>query len=186
MPGTVYWPMDFFWRHTQEKELLDIATRQFNYTVDRATTYHAWYYTHPKEKSPITHDNYHTGGILDGLIEYFEETGDDRYMDVYWKALNFYQDNLFEIGGAPRWMHNVKFPFDIHGSAQGIITFKKAAMHDGAFIEQSQSIANWSIRNLYSPNLKHFIYRQGRFIKWNYSLMRWCNAWMARALGGLL
>ena len=45
------------WKHTGVGKLLGIAQRQINYTVQRRTGYNAWYYTHPREKSPITHDN---------------------------------------------------------------------------------------------------------------------------------
>lgn len=173
------------WKHTGEKLLKDIAWRQINYTVNKQTDYNAWYYTYPKEKSPIHHDNYHTGGILDGLLEYYEETGDNRFMEVYWKGLEYYQNKLFEPDGAPRWMNNKKYPFDIHGSAQGIISFAKASKHRKMFIIQAERIANWTIYNLYRKDTKDFAYRQGQRFKWNYSLMRWCNAWMARALAEL-
>jgi rhamnogalacturonyl hydrolase YesR len=170
------------WKHTREAELLDIAKRQMNYTINRRTDYNAWYYTHPPGKSRIHHDNYHTGGILDGLIEYFEETGDNRYIQSYWKGLEYYRQNLFEANGAPRWMNDKKHPFDIHGSAQGIITFKKATRHNSKFQSQTEIIADWVIKNLYRKETHDFAYRQSRWLKWNYSLMRWCNAWMARAL----
>jgi len=174
------------WKHTGVRKLLDIAQRQINYTVERRTGYNAWYYTHPREKSPITHDNYHTGGILDGLLEYYEETGDDRYMEVYWKGLDYYKRNLFEPNGAPRWMNNKKYPFDIHGAAQGILSFKKASMHDPGYLSQAELIASWAIKTLFRKRTRDFAYRQGRFFKWNYSLMRWCNAWMARALAEVI
>jgi len=174
------------WNLTGEMELLNLAIRMTNYTVNRRTEYHAWYYTHPRKRSVITHDNYHTGGILDGLLEYFEETEDDRYMETYWKGLDYYQMNLFEPDGAPRWMNNKKYPFDVHGSAQGIISFKKAAKHDSRFLSQAEMIADWAIRNLYRKETHNFAYRQGRWLRWNYSLMRWCNAWMARALAELV
>jgi len=170
------------WRHTREKELLKIAKRQINYAVNKRTKYNAWYYTWPHNKSLISHDNYHTGGILDGLLEYFGETGDDRYMDIYWKGLKYYQENLFEPDGAPRWMNNKRYPFDIHGSAQGIITFKKAANYDTMFKLQAKNIEGWAVKNLYRGKTHDFSYRKGRLMKWDYSLMRWCNAWMARAL----
>ena len=83
------------WKHTGEDKLLEIAKKQMNYTVSRKTDYYAWYYTYPKGLSPIKHDNYHTGGILDGILEFYEETGDDRYMEVYWKGLEYYRKNLF-------------------------------------------------------------------------------------------
>jgi len=173
------------WKHTGEPEILNVARRQLNYTVNRRTEFFAWYYTEPKEKSPITHDNYHTGGILDGLLEYWEETGDDRYMEVYWRGLRYYQNHLFESDGAPRWMSDKKYPFDIHGSAQGIISFGKAAKHDPSFLRQAMRISDWAIENLYRGRTRDFAYRRGRLFKWNYSLMRWCNAWMARALAEL-
>jgi rhamnogalacturonyl hydrolase YesR len=169
------------WKHTGEAQLLEFAKRHINFTVNRRTDYYCWYYTFPRSKSPKTHDNYHTGEIIDGMMEFFEETGDDRYLEVYWKALDFYQKNLFEKDGAPRWMSNKKYPFDIHGSAQGIITFKKAARHRAEFRPQTEIITDWVVKNLYRKETRDFAYRQSRWIKWNYSLMRWCNAWMARA-----
>ncbi|MDY6855832.1 MAG: glycoside hydrolase family 127 protein [Thermodesulfobacteriota bacterium] len=173
------------WRHTGQNLLMDIARHQINYTVNRRTDYFAWYYTHPKEKSNIIHDNYHTGGILDGLVEYFEETGDDRYMDIYWKGLAYYQENLFEPNGAPRWMNDKKYPFDIHGSASGIISFAKAGKYKKEYFKQASKIVDWTMNVLYREKTNDFAYRQGRFVKWNYSLMRWCNAWMARAFAEL-
>jgi len=170
------------WKHTGEDKLLEIAKKQMNYTVNRKTDYYAWYYTYPKGLSPIKHDNYHTGGILDGILEFYEETEDDRYMEVYWKGLEYYRKNLFEADGAPRWMNDKKYPFDIHGVAQGIITFTKAAKYEPRFMAKSEQITDWTIKNLYRENTQDFAYRQGRFIKWNYSLMRWCNAWMVRAM----
>ncbi len=170
------------WKQTGEKELLDASVRLMNYTVNRVTPYHAWFYTEPPKKSPISHDNYHTGGILDGLLEFFEATGDDRFQTIYWKGLDFYHRNLFEPDGAPRWMYNRRFPYDVHGAAQGILSFKKAARHEPAYAGRAACVADWAIEHLYRPRTHDFRYRQGGFFRWNYSLMRWCNAWMARAL----
>jgi len=174
------------WKQTQEQELLGFAKKVLGFTVNRRTPYNAWYYTHPKGRSPLKHDNYHTGGILDALLNYFEETGDNRYMTVYWRGLDYYQKHLFEQNGAPRWMNNKKYPFDIHGAAQGIISFSKAAIQKRAFLLQAERIVDWTLANLYKNKTSDFVYRRGRFMTWNYSLMRWCNAWMARALCELL
>jgi rhamnogalacturonyl hydrolase YesR len=173
------------WKETGAENLKEIARRQLNYTVNRRTEYDAWYYTYPHGKSHITHDNYHTGGILDSILEYYEETGDGSYMQVYWNGLKYYQQYLFEPDGAPRWMNNKKYPFDIHGAAQGIISFAKAAKHDAKFTAQAKLIADWTVTHLYRRESHDFSYRQGRYLKWNYSLMRWCNAWMTRALAEL-
>lgn len=170
------------WTHTQEKNLKETAKKLINFTVNRRTQYFAWYYTYPYNKSFIVHDNYHTGGILDGLVEYYHETEDDCYMDVYKKGLIYYKDNLFEKNGAPRWMNNKKYPFDIHGSSQGIISFVKASEILPEYKTQAGKIIQWTVKNLYNMDKSEFYYRKGRFLYWNYSLMRWCNAWMARAM----
>lgn len=166
----------------EDEEIKTSARKLINYTVNRKTGYNAWYYTFPYNKSLIVHDNYHTGGILDGLVEYYQETGDDRYMDTYKQGLDYYQKNLFEKNGAPRWMNNKRYPFDIHGSAQGIISFVKASDFFPEYIEQCEKIIHWTIGNLYNRKNGEFFYRKGRFWRWNYSLMRWCNAWMSRAM----
>ena len=91
-----------------------------------------------------------------------------------------------EKDGAPRWMWDRRYPFDVHGSAQGIVSFTKAARHDREFLPQAETVADWAIRNLYRKDRGDFAYRQGRLLKWDYSLMRWCNAWMGRALAELV
>ncbi|MCE5249481.1 hypothetical protein LLG96_04590 [bacterium] len=174
------------WKETGDESLRSTAQKLLSYTVNRRTDYYAWYYTHPKEKSPITHDNYHTGGILDALLDYYEESGDDRFMNIYRHGLAFYREHLFDKNGAPRWMNDKRYPHDIHGAAQGIITFTKASRHVEAYREQATTIAEWARNTLYRPETHDYAYRKGRFMTWNYSLMRWCNAWMARALGELL
>jgi hypothetical protein len=83
-------------------------------------------------------------------------------------------------------MNDKKYPFDIHGSAQGIITFSKAAKYESTYLNQANIILNWAVNNLFQKERHDFIYRQGRWFKWDYSLMRWCNAWMSRALAELI
>lgn len=173
------------WRHTREDKLLDIATKQMCYTIGKRTNDCAWYYTFPAGKSHIRHDNYHTGGILDAILEYCEESRDQTFMEVYFQGLEYYQNYLFEDNGAPRWMNDKEYPYDVHGSAQGIITFAKASVYKEEYLAQAVKIAQWTENNMYNPGRKEFIYRIGRFFKHNYSLMRWCNGWMTRALAEL-
>lgn len=174
------------WKELANESFRETAIRLLNYTANRRTIYYAWFYTDPPSKSPIRHDNYHTGFILDAFLDYFEETGDDRFMEIYWKGLHYYQTNLFEDNGAPRWMSDRKFPQDIHGAAQGIITFSKASQYNMQHFDMAKKITDWAIGNLYRPERGDFAYRIGKYVKWNYSLMRWCNGWMARALGEVL
>jgi hypothetical protein len=167
---------------TVNPELAIIAKKQVNYLMGKQTEYGAWYYTWPHNKSYIRHDNYHTGGILDNLLEYIETTGDKSLFEKYKQGLEYYRKNLFEKDGAPRWMNDRKFPHDIHGAAQGIISFTKASKYFPEHLQWADTIAEWTFNNLYRKKQHDFIYRKGRFYKWNYSLIRWCNGWMCRAL----
>lgn len=174
------------WKHNNNSELLRVAKKQVNYLISQVTDYGCWYYTDPSFNSRITHDNYHTGGILDALLEYMEITNDFSYKDIYFNGLDYYSKNLFTGSGAPKWMMNKRYPHDIHGSAQGIISFSKASNYTKQYDRQLAKIIEWTIQNLYDISNETFIYRKSRFFKWDYTLMRWCNAWMTRAISGYL
>ncbi len=174
------------WKYSNQKDYRKIATGLFQLIDLNKTDYYAWYYTIPKDKSHITHDNYHTGYVLDGFFDYLKTTEDHEFLQTYLNGLKFYQDNLFLPSGAPKWMWDKPYPHDIHGSAQGILTFSKAAQFDTTYHKQAEKVLHWTIGNLYRPKESDFIYRKGRLMKWNVSYMRWCNGWMAYALSEYL
>ena len=78
-------------------------------------------------------------------------------------------------------MSDKDFPHDIHGAAQGIITFSR---HLDKFPDLSIRIANWSIENMYNTDGR-FYYQQNKLFKKRFTLLRWCNGWMALALSRL-
>jgi uncharacterized protein YyaL (SSP411 family) len=174
------------WKHTKDDTKLGIAKRLVNFVLKCKTTYDAWFYTFPADGSHIKHDNYHTGGVVDALLEYADITGDTRVMEVYWRGLGYYEKHLFEQNGAPRWMNDSRYPYDTHGAAQGIVSFSKAAKLKKEYAEVADRTADWAIMNLYRERTGDFRYRKGRFFNYDFSLMHWCNGWMARALGELI
>lgn len=163
-------------------DLRDKGTRLLTYVLNQQTEYAAWFYTDPPQDSHITHDNYHTGFILDAIWRCMAATGDRGPEAQYYKGLAFYADKLFNDDGAPRWMHDTDYPWDIHGAAQGIITFCR---HDDLYPGLALKIANWSIENMYSDQGR-FFYQKTRLYTKRFTLLRWCNGWMARALAALL
>jgi rhamnogalacturonyl hydrolase YesR len=174
------------YHHTDEKGLATEARKLVNYVVDKQTDYGAWFYTHPPGDSPVKHDNYHTGFILDAILDYELATGDDSFRSAYQRGLNFYTENLFLPNGAPKWMSHKTYPFDIHGAATGIGTFSRAACYgDKSYIDHARRVANWAIENMQAP-AGYFYYQKGRFWAKKYTLMRWCNAGMAYGLSSLL
>lgn len=165
---------------TGEGELTMQARKLMRFVVNARTRYDAWYYTTDPRQSHIAHDNYHTGGILDAIGEFEATTGDAQYHAVYERGLKFYRKNLFLSDGAPKWMNNQTYPFDVHGAAQGILTFVLAK--DVFF---ARTIADWAIRNFYKGD-GNFSYQKFWFYTNRFTDMRWCNAWMARALASLV
>jgi hypothetical protein len=160
----------------------ETARRLVRYVVHRLTDYSAWYYTDPPGDSHIRHDNYHTGFILDALWRYIQASGDRQWEGQYWRALDFYARELFNADGAPRWMSDRDYPHDIHGAAQGILTFSR---HGDRYPGLAVKIAGWALRNMFVVEGR-FYYQQTRFYRKRFTLLRWCNAWMARGLPALL
>jgi hypothetical protein len=156
----------------------DEATRLVRYVVNRQTDYGAWYYTDPPGDSHITHDNYHTGFILDALDHYMRATGKREWQTQYDRGLEFYATHHFGPDGEPYWTSEQKYPYDIHGAAQGILTFSR---HRDRYPGLAQKVADWAIDNMYMGNGR-FAYQQTRWFRKSFTLLRWCNAWMFRAL----
>ena len=167
---------------TNEARLSAAAYRLANYVVQQQTPEGAWYYTDPPEASRIRHDNYHTGFILDALDRYMRATGDHSWQAVHDRGLDFYAEQLFNADGAPRWMSHQDLPHDVHGAAQGILTFSRCRDRHP---ELADRIVRWSIRNLYLGKGR-FAYQKRRFYTKRFTLLRWCNGWMARALANYL
>lgn len=160
----------------------DTAQRLVGYVLGQQTIEGAWWYTDPPEASPVRIDNYHTGFILDALWRYMHTSKNFDAMDRYQLGLNFYADRLFEDDGAPRWMSDQRYPNDVHGSAQGILTFCR---HADQLPGLADRVANWALAHLYNGN-GSFWYRRGRWHTHRTLFLRWNNGWMARALSDLL
>jgi len=165
-----------------DAELRAAGGRLLNYILNQQTDYGAWFYTDPPGDSHIRHDNYHTGFILDAIRRCMLATGDRSPQEKYLQGLDFYAKELFNDDGAPRWMSDCDYPHDIHGAAQGIITFSR---HADLYPGLAEKIANWAIDNMYNGQGR-FFYQQTRWYRTRFTLLRWCNAWMTRALAALL
>jgi len=155
----------------------ETAERLVRYVVNCQTAYHAWWYTDPPSDSHISHDNYHTGFILDALDRYMKATGDTQWQDQYDAGLKFYAEHLFNDDGSPRWMHDKDYPHDIHGAAQGILTFSR---HLDTHQHLVKKITDWTLKRMYEDG--RFYYQETAFYRKKFTLLRWCNGWMSRAI----
>ena len=64
-------------------ELVREGGRLVRYVVSKQTDYGAWFYADPPSASHITHDNYHTGFILDAILQYGLSAGSDEFESAY-------------------------------------------------------------------------------------------------------
>ena len=161
---------------------LEQAGRLIRYVASKQTEYGAWYYAEPPTASHITHDNYHTGFILDALLEYGRVSGSAEFREAYVRGLDFYRSRLFEPDGAPRFMHDRKYPLDIHGAAQGILTFAHAYAELGTGRDVSERILSWTLAHMYEPATGWFCYQRRRWFRTRIRLLRWCQGWMSWAI----
>ena len=170
---------------TENPVYLDNARKMISWVISVKAKDGVWYYTDPPTCYVQGFDNYHTGGILDGIFDYMQVTGDTEHLVTYLRALKFYEEHLFEPAGAPKWRNTRTYPLDIHGAAQGILTFARASHFSPAYLDTAVRIAGWAIANMQAKD-GWFYYQKRRLFTWKLELMRWNNSWMAWALADLL
>ncbi len=177
----------------QNEEVRDTTRKLLKFVVTKQTDYGGWFYTHPAGDSHITHDNYHTAIVLDMIADTQHYGGEFPYVEEYRKGLRYYREALFTPEGAPKWMNNKTWPFDIHGAGSAILSFRRAARFLGhqiptpdpeaakAAAEMADRITAWTLDHLY-PSTGWFAYQKTRWYTKRFPLMRWGNGWMCRAL----
>jgi hypothetical protein len=177
--------MSRVYQHTREQSLIQEARQLIHFVVDKQTNYGAWYYTDPPEQSPLTHDNYHTGFVLDAILQYIHACGDDQWAPNYRHGIEFYAQRLFLDDGTPKFLYDRAYPIDIHGVAQGIISFSQGARIYPEYQANAIRIAQWAEKNMLGKDGR-FYYQRLRHLTKRFSLMRWAQGWMCLALSTLL
>ena len=162
--------------------LIEEGGRLVRYVVSKQTDEGAWFYAEPPSASHITHDNYHTGFILDAILQYGQSAKSDEFDDAYQRGIDFYERRLFEPDGAARFMSDKQYPYDIHGCAQGIITFSLQQRAYGHGCDIAARVRDWTIENMWDPKTGWFSYQKRRYLKTNIRELRWCQGWMSWAL----
>lgn len=172
-------------RFLEREEFIFEARRLINWVADKQTDYGAWYYTYPPGDSHINHDNYHTAIILDCIERYGAASGDEGFAEVYKLGLDYYRHALFNQDGSPRWMNNRDYPHDIHGAASGILCFLRAGQHDSSYYPLADRVLAWALCRMYDSR-GYFYYQETPLYRKKFTLLRWCNTWMAWAMAAWL
>jgi hypothetical protein len=167
---------------SDDKDLITEGGRLLRYVVSKQTAEGAWYYAEPPSASRIAHDNYHTGFILDAILLYGKSVDSDEYEPAYQRGIEFYRRRLFEVDGAARFMHDQRYPFDIHGCAQGILTFSMQQRHYGLGGDFARTVLDWTLSHMWDPSSGWFYYQKRRAFRTAIRELRWCQGWMSWAL----
>lgn len=169
--------------HTGDESLAARARTLFEFVVDAQADSGGWYYAVPADESHLSHDNFHTGFVLESLYEYASDCPEGHpASEAYRTGMRFYREQLFDDDGAPRFESDQRYPYDAHAAAQGILTFvQRGAERDHRL---ARDIYRWSLRNLFDDD-GYFYRRVGRVLTDETPYMRWSQAWMCRALSAL-
>ncbi len=167
---------------TGDADLIREGGRLVRYVVSKQTYEGAWFYADPPSASHITHDNYHTGFILDAIQQYGLSAGSDEFEPAYRRGIDYYERRLFEPDGAARFMNDRLYPIDIHGCAQGIITFSLRQRHTGTGAATATRVLEWTLANMWDPASGWFYYQKRHAYRTRIRELRWVQGWMSRAL----
>jgi hypothetical protein len=171
---------------TGDSQLITQGGRLVRYVVSKQTSEGAWFYADPPSASRITHDNYHTGFILDAIKQYGLSAGSSEFDSAYASGIEFYEQRLFEPSGAARFMSDRRYPIDIHGCAQGVMTFSLQQRYTGTGAATATRVLSWTLANMWDPASGWFYYQRRRGYRTRIRELRWCQGWMSLALASYL
>ncbi len=142
----------------------------WNYSVDLRTG---------KQRRQI---DFHQGFMVDGLLLHQEAYGADAALAAATdSALDFYRNVQFDDAGQCCYRYPQKWPANIHNQAQGIVTFVRAERHRPGSLRFAETIARWTLENMYDGDGRFHYLRYPGFSN-RIPYFRWNQAWMYYAL----
>ena len=175
--------------HTKNDLFKKTATNAVNFALSDQRDDGAWRYWSTKyadqkgiERNVI--DNYHTGFIIECLMDCDRYISSLNVKEAIQKGINFYVKNLFIDESIPKWSPHSVFPVDIHSCAQTIITLSKYSKVSKQCLNISRKVALWTIKSMRDEK-GFFYYRMYRWGVDKTPYIRWGQAWMLLALSRL-
>lgn len=170
-------------RHTGEPDLRTVAEESFAYTVGHQNPDGSWYYGVAQNLHWI--DNWHTGYVLDSLLDYSEATGESRFHGAWRRGLAFYVDNFFASDGRPKYYPDSVYPVDIQCAAQSIETLSRFAQLHPSCIALARDVAMWIIKHM-QDRAGYFYFQRRRILVNRTPCLHWGQATMLSSLSLLL
>jgi rhamnogalacturonyl hydrolase YesR len=170
---------------TSNKELLDKIEKSVQFTLHYQKSDGRWDYAINIDNDCVDNQtDFHQGFVLESLNEIAEYCKIKDIGKSITMGLDFYYNEQFLKNGQSKWRLPKTYPTDIHGQAQGIITFSKMQKFENNYLEFANKIAKYTIENMAKADGR-FIYQKSFIWENKISYMRWSQAWMLLALATL-
>ena len=142
------------------------------FSVKRQRQDGSWWYGEAPNQHWIV--NFHTGYNLVAL----RKSG--MFPEAAQRGFEYWDRTFWREDFAPRYYHDRDYPFDVHCSAQGILTY--LAFDE---LDKANAVARWALENMWDDR-GFFWYQRGRWLTNRICYMRWTQAWMYCALAKLI
>jgi hypothetical protein len=162
---------------------LSMARKAMVFLVKGQLESGGWYYGQLRRQHWI--DSFHTSYNVCALLDYQRISGDASFEQAMLAGHRYYQAAFFTNEGAPKYFHNRVFPIDIHTCSQAILHFSVFSSIDPAAWDRARKTFEWTVAHMAAAD-GSFYYQRHRFWTNRTPYMRWGQAWMFRALAGLL
>ncbi|MCB8943132.1 MAG: delta-aminolevulinic acid dehydratase [Ardenticatenaceae bacterium] len=162
-----------------DPQLKEMAWQSARYTVHHQREDGSWLYGEGERDQWV--DNFHTGFVLVALRDIARSLETAEFDTAVHAGYAYWKQHFFLPDGTPKYYADKLYPIDIHAVAQAVLTFLAFADVDDEAALWARKVAAWGIRQMQdSSGYFHFqIY--GRY-RSRVPYMRWCQAWMQRAL----
>ena len=158
---------------TGDSELAAAALSAARFTARRQRDDGTWPYGEGRRDAWV--DNFHTAYVLVALRRIGRAVDTSEFDEGIRRGYDYWT-RMFDEDGAPHYFSNRKWPVDAHCAAQAILTFIEFGD-----LANARKVAKWTIENM-QDRQGYFHYQVHRFHRIRIPYMRWCQAWMQRAL----
>jgi len=172
------------YRYNQDHNLKNLVKQLYTYCAGKQNADGSWFYGEAANQKWI--DHYHTGFVLEALIDIHQEIPELKVAGTLRKGVDFYLSNFFEKGVIPKFKHNRLYPIEPHCGAAAIIVLTKLSnLYGKTYLLKAERVADWLIQNMFDPE-GYFYFQKNRFLMNKVPYMRWVQAWMFKALAQLI
>jgi hypothetical protein len=177
-------------RNTGEADLGELGGRALRFVARHQNDDGSWFYARGPRGRWV--DGFHTGYILEALLEAVHRDGDAALEAALRRGADFYTRALFTSDDVPRYATDHLYPLDVQNCAQAIQTLTKLSNLDAAHLERAERVARAVVARLYRRTrngpeaMGYFIASRGRWTSNRLPYVRWGEAPMLRAITTLL